>query len=56
LLEQPYRFDDAIETDRGSNGTVPEIASKVFFRGGIDPKPSANEVADRFRFKLANGM
>jgi len=45
-----------IRLSNSNNRIFPHIRGKVFVRGGVDPKPDANQIADRFRFKLTNRM
>jgi hypothetical protein len=36
--------------------TFPHIRCKVFIGGDVDAEPDANQIADRFRLELTNGM
>ena len=45
-----------IKVDCGCIRTSPHIPGKVFIRSCVDAEPGANQVTDRFRFKLLSDL
>ena len=53
LLNQPRRLDHAFKADCRSLFVILQVTRKVFSRGIVDTKSTAQEIADRLRLEFA---
>jgi len=56
LFEQPGRLQDPVKVNGRRNRAFSDIGSEIFVGRCVDAEPGANQIADGFSLKLANGM